>query len=367
MEKALTQIPPEVVSLDDYEQLARRRVEPSAWAYVVGGAGDEQTLRDNREAFGRWRISPRIFADVSAGSTQLELLGRRLAHPILVAPMAFHQLMHPDGEIGTVLGAAAMETPVVVSTQAGISLEEVARRAMSPLWFQLYIQADRGFTEQLVRRAEAAGYEALVVTADAPLSGLRNREQRAGFRLPPGVSAVNLQGMNPPPPEDRVFGSELVARAPTWRDLEWLQGLTHLPVLVKGVLHPDDAEIACKQQLAGLIVSNHGGRTLDGLPAAIDALPAVADRIAGKIPVLMDGGIRRGTDVFKALALGATAVMVGRPVLYGLAGAGSVGVAHVLKILRTELEMAMVLAGRSTLAGIDRSALESRDQSSISR
>ncbi|MBK1883736.1 alpha-hydroxy-acid oxidizing protein [Luteolibacter pohnpeiensis] len=357
MEKPLTQIPPHVVSLSDYEALAQSRVESGAWAYISGGAGDELTLRENVDAFRRLQITPRVFKDMAGGSTSVDMLGRRWIHPILVAPMAFHQLMHPDGEIGTVLGAAAMETPVVVSTQSGISLEEIAKRAMSPLWFQLYIQPDRQFTSDLVRRAEAAGYEALVVTADAPLSGLRNREQRAGFRLPDGISPVNLKGMASLPPEDRVFGGALVQNAPTWKDLQWLQGQTRLPVLVKGILNPEDARIAMDQGVGGIVVSNHGGRTLDGLPAAIEVLPEVVDAVSGHIPVLLDGGIRRGTDIFKALALGATAVMVGRPVLYGLAAAGAVGVGHVLKILRTELEMAMVLAGTATISEINRSAL----------
>ena len=357
MERPLSRIPPEVVSVEDYEELARQRVTERSWAYVSGGSGDEVTLRENRLAFDRWKILPRLLVDFPAASTRIEMFGRYFAHPLFVAPTAFHQLMHPDGEMATVLGAAAMETGMVVSTQAGIRLEEIASGAKTPLWFQLYIQPDRDFTLGLVRRAEAAGYEALVVTVDAPLNGLRNREQRAGFTLPEGISPVNLEGMKRLTPSEKIFGGELLASCPTWKDLEWLAAHTKLPVILKGVLDPADARKALSHGVAGLVVSNHGGRTLDGVPTAMDVLPAIVDAVGGEVPVLMDGGIRRGTDVFKALALGASAVMVGRPVLYGLAAAGPVGVAHVLKILRTELEMAMVLAGRPTISEINRLAL----------
>lgn len=353
----LTTIPADVVSVADYEALAQERLDPSVWAYLSGGAADELTLRGNRTAFDRIQLSPRLFRDFSRASTGLTLFGRDFAHPILLAPTALHRLFHPEGEHATVLGAAAMEAGMVVSTQASVTLEEIATEAGSPLWFQLYIQRDRDFTLDLVKRAEAAGYAALVVTADAPLHGIRNREQRAGFRVPAGIEPANLRGMKPTPPSDRVFGSELVTGSPTWKDLAWLQSHTSLPVIVKGILDAHDAVIALDQGVAGLIVSNHGGRTLDGLPPAIEALPKIAERVAGRAPILVDGGIRRGTDVFKSLALGASAVMIGRPSLHGLTAAGAVGVAHVLKILRSELEIAMVLTGRQELASIDRSAL----------
>ncbi len=332
-------------------------MEPAAWAYLTGGAADEITLRENEDAYAGMRISPRLFRDFSGANTRVELFGRVFAHPLFIAPMAFHRLFHPDGELATVLGASAMEAGMVVSTQATFPLEEIARHAVSPLWFQLYIQADREFTLELVRRAEAAGYEALVVTADAPLSGLRNREQRADFRLPEGMGPVNLAGMKTVPPAEKIFGSELLQSAPTWRDLEWLQSRTKLPVIVKGILDPEDAWLAAEQGVAGIAVSNHGGRTLDTAVSAIHALPRIADRLEGRLPLLVDGGIRRGTDVFKALALGASAVMVGRPCIHGLTAAGAPGVAHVLKILRTELETTMALAGTPTLASIRRECL----------
>jgi 4-hydroxymandelate oxidase len=353
----LSAIPPEVVSLDDYEVLARDRVEAGAWAYLSGGAGDESTLLENRAAFGRLRLSPRILRDLSAANTRLELFGRTYEHPVFVAPTAFHRLFHPDGERATVLGASVLDACMTVSSSSGEPLEELARLATVPPWFQLYVQWDRGFTAELVQRLESAGYAALVVTVDAPLNGVRNREQRAGFRLPPGIEAVNLRGSKPLPPADRVFGSELLETALSWQDLAWLRSLTSLPVILKGVLHPEDARIAVAEGVSGVVVSNHGGRTLDGVPAAIEVLPAIAAAVAGQVPLLMDGGIRRGTDVLKALALGASAVMVGRPVLHGLAAAGATGVAHVLKILRDELEIAMALTGRPTLSSIDRSVI----------
>lgn len=353
----LSAIPPWVVSLDDYEGLAKERVEAGVWAYLCGASGDEATLAENREAFGRIKLSPRIFRDLSSASTALTLFGREYAHPIFIAPTAFHRMFHPEGELATVLGASAMESCLTVSTSASTGMEDIVSQATVPPWFQLYIQPDRGFTAELVKRVEAAGCGALVVTADAPLSGLRNREQRAMFRVPAGIEAVNLRGMKAVPPSDRVFGSELLASVPVWKDLEWLRSLTGLPVILKGVIDPEDAVIAADEGVSGIVVSNHGGRTLDTVPAAIEVLPRIAERLDGALPLLMDGGIRRGTDVLKALALGASAVMVGRPVIHGLAAAGATGVAHVLKILRTELEIAMALTGRATLKEVDRSVI----------
>lgn len=364
----LAQIPPTVAAVADHEPLARERMTAAAWAWLQGGAADGITLRENRAAFDRLRLAPRVLADLAGGHTRLTLLGQALEHPLLVAPMAYHGLAHPDGELATVLAAAAMRTPVVVSTQAGTPLEALAQAAgdaqpPAPLWFQLYVQHDRGFTRALVQRAEAAGYRALVLTVDAPVSGARNTEQRAGFVPPPGLGAVNLQGAQPLPPhtarpgQPPLFGSALVDTALTWRDIAWLREQTALPIVLKGVLSPDDAVRAADEGLSGVIVSNHGGRVLDTVPATIEALPAIAQAVQGRLPLLLDGGIRRGTDVFKALALGASAVLVGRPVLHGLAAAGAPGVAHVLHLLRTEFEMAMALCGCRTLAEIDASRL----------
>jgi 4-hydroxymandelate oxidase len=359
----LARIPSQIAALADYEPFARERMTEAVWAWLAGGAADECTLRENRAAFERLRLQGRVLADLAGGDTRLELFGQTLEHPILLAPVAYQKLVHPEGELATVLGAAALRAAMVVGTHASVSLEDIARAAQTTLWFQLYVLPDRGFTRELVQRAEAAGYRALVVTVDAPVGGVRNREQRAGFALPAGIEAVNLHGMAPLAPQvaqpggAALFGSALLAAAPTWKDLEWLCSLTRLPVLVKGVMVAADAERAIASGAAGIVVSNHGGRVLDMQPATIDALPAIAAAVDGRVPVLIDGGIRRGTDVIEALALGARAVLVGRPFMYALAAAGAPGVAHVLHLLRTELEMAMVLTGCATLAAIDRSVI----------
>lgn len=351
----LAAIPPDIAALTDYEALAQARMTPQAWAYFAGGAGDEWTLRENIAALARRRLRSRVLRNLRGEGTRTNLLGQDLAAPILLAPVAFQKLLHPDGELATVLAAGAMETPMVVSTQASVLLEDIATHARAPLWFQLYIQPDRGFTADLVRRAEAAGYQALVVTVDAPVNGIRNREQRAGFALPPGIGPVNLQGMRPlpaPPPGKLLFGTPMLEQAPTWDDLAWLRGLTRLPIILKGVTDPDDARRTVAAGMDGLIVSNHGGRALDGVPAAIDLLPPIVAAVEDAVPVLMDGGIRRGVDVLRALALGARAVLIGRPYIFALAAAGPAGVAHVIRILRAELELAMALTGCADLGAI---------------
>lgn len=356
----LDRIPPHVAALADYEPLARERLGEAAWAYFAGGAGDEWTLRENVAAFRRLPLRARVLRDLSGASTRTTLFGAELSAPILLAPVAFQRLAHPDGEMATVVAAGALDTHMVVSTQASISLEELAANAAAPLWFQLYIQPDRAFTEQLVRRAERAGYRAIVVTVDAPVTGMRNREQRAGFALPPDIEAVNLKGLRGLPaaaPDALLFGTPLAAATPTWADLAWLRDLTRLPILLKGIADPQDAVRAVSAGIDGIVVSNHGGRTLDGAPAAIDLLPPVVRAVAGAVPILLDGGIRRGTDVLRAIALGASAVLVGRPQVFALAAAGAPGVAHVLRILRAEFELAMALAGCPSVAAIDRSIL----------
>lgn len=359
----LTQIPPQIAAVADYESYAQQRMTPAAWAYMHGASADELTRADNRAAFDRIRLRQRVLADMNGAHTRVELFGQVWEYPIMLAPVAFQKLAHPQGEEATVMAASAMRAGMVVSTQASVALEALAASASKLLWFQLYIQPDREFTQALVQRAEAAGYQALVLTADAPVNGLRNQEQRAGFALPAGVEAVNLRGMRQPAHHTAqagaspLFGHGLLESAPGWSDLRKLVQMTRLPVLVKGITHPDDARLALDHGAAGVIVSNHGGRTLDGLPATIDALPAVVKAVGGQAPVLLDGGVRRGADVFKALALGARAVLIGRPYIYGLAAAGATGVVHVLHMLRTELEVTMALAGTPTVADIDSAAL----------
>jgi len=351
------EIPADVVAVEDYEKLARDRLSPQAWAYYSGGAADELTATWNSTAFQRLKLNSRVLGTFEGGGTGLTLFGQNFAHPILLAPTAHHKLADPDGEIATVVGAIGAKAGMVVSTEADFTLEEIAAQARDPLWFQLYIQHDRDFTADLVRRAEVAGYSALVVTVDAPAHSLRNREQRAGYTSPKLSEHANLRGLHTTYVAHAELGESLMFAgfldvAPRWADIAWLRTITSLPIVLKGIMTPEDALTAIEHGADGIIVSNHGGRVLDTVPASIDALPAVVKAVAGKVPVLVDGGIRRGTDVLKALALGASAVLVGRPYLYGLAVAGPAGVAHVLHLLRCEFEVAMVLTGCRTLSDI---------------
>lgn len=353
---AAPRLPTGVVSLADHEAHARASLDPNAWAYLDSVAGDGLTHRGNRAAWDRLQFTPRLLRPRPLPGTEVLLFGRTLAHPFLLAPLAYQRLFHPDGEAASALAASAQQAGFVLSTLASVPLETVARAFgqdadRGPLWFQLYVQPDRGVTLELLQRAEAAGYEAIVVTADAPVSGVRDGERRAGFRLPDGIAAVNLPARSGTAPGSVA---ELLAVAPDWAELEWLVGATRLPVLLKGVLHPDDARQAQALGVAGIIVSNHGGRTLDGVPPTAEALPRIAQATAGALPLLVDGGIRRGTDAIKARALGATAVLVGRPLAWGLASAGALGVAHVLRVLRDELEAGLALAGATSLDALPR-------------
>ena len=362
-------VAPDLFTLADHERSAQRRLDANAWAYFSGGAGDEITLRANRSAWDELALLPRVLRPLADGHTRCTLLGRALAHPLLLAPVAYQRLAHPDGEIASAYAAAALGAGLVLSMQASSPLEDVAVAmhgdpGAGPLWLQLYLQHDRTLVRELIHRAETAGYEALVITVDAPTSGVRDRERRAGFALPPEVQAVNLASMAPASqaqaaPGHSALFDNLLRHAPTWDDIAWLQAQTRLPVLLKGVLHPEDARLALAQGIDGLIVSNHGGRTRDTAVSTARALPRIADAVGGALPLLVDGGLRRGTDVFKALALGATAVLIGRPALWGLANAGAAGVAHVLRLLRDELEACIALSGCATLADISRASLDS--------
>ncbi|MGH9579415.1 MAG: alpha-hydroxy acid oxidase [Terriglobales bacterium] len=355
-----------MLSLGDFEAAAQDKLPPPARAYIAGGAADEITLRWNREALEAMALLPRVLVDVSRLDTRVTLLGEELPFPILLAPTAFHRLVHPEGEAATARGAGAAGAVLVVSSAATTSVEEIARVATGPLWFQLYMQLDRGFTREMVERAGAAGCRALCLTVDTPVIGVRDREVRAGFALPPGLELPNLKGSYPEanraphrPGEEGIYSPSLDPTV-TWKEVEWLRSISRLPLLLKGILDPADAERAVAAGVDGILVSNHGARNLDTAPASIAALPAVVEKVAGRIPVLMDGGIRRGTDVVKALALGARAVLIGRPYLYALAVGGAQGVTRAVSILRRELEMAMALTGRTSLAQIDRSVLFSR-------
>jgi 4-hydroxymandelate oxidase len=350
------------VCLDDYEVLARERLSAGTWGYLAGGGADEHTLGWNREAFAAIRLQGRVLADMSGAHTRLTLFGQPFDYPMLLAPIAHQTLFHPDGELETCRGASAMRAGQIVSMQSSTPFEAIASESVVPPWCQIYALPDEGVMAEILARVESAGYTAIVVTVDATVNGLRNREQRSGFSWPAHVRAVNLpegrlpQPVMPAPPASPLF-SGFLDEAPTWDTLRWVLQRTRLPVLLKGVVAADDASRAVAEGVAGLIVSNHGGRVLDTLPASVDALPRVVDATQDRVPVLLDGGIRRGTDVLKAIALGARAVLVGRPYVHGLVVGGASGVAHVLALLRAELEVAMTLTGCSTLTRITRDVL----------
>jgi 4-hydroxymandelate oxidase len=339
---------PNLVNLHDYERVAAERLAPGPLAYFTGGAGDEVTLRDNRAAFARQAIVPRVMRDVSTVDTSVELFGRRWPSPIWIAPTALQRMAHPDGELATARAAAARDVTFAVSTSASTDLAEISAVG-GPRWFQIYLLADPGARRALVERAVANGYEALVLTVDLARIGRRERDQRVGFRIPEGVDIPNVAlaaGVSPAEVASVAFTDRL-----TWTDLEWLAGFG-LPVIVKGILHPDDARLAIEHGAAGIGVSNHGGRQLDASLASLDALPAIVDAVAGRVPVLLDGGVRRGVEVLMAMALGANAVGIGRPIIWGLAVNGEAGVGAVLDLLTAELVNAMALAGAASVAEI---------------
>lgn len=350
---ALQSLPEGIVNLTDFEAHAQARMTPSAWAYLNGGAADEQVLHANRAAWDAIKLWPRVLRDLAGGHTRCTLLGRTWPTPLLLAPIAYQRLAHPDGELASAYAAAAQGAGLILSAQASVPMEAVARvmreePASGPLWFQLYWRDDRGFMAELLQRVEAAGFEALVLTVDAPVHGARDRERRAGFQLPDDVRAVNLGGRKKPlelaPGQSAMFDG-LMPRAATWAEIDWLRERSRLPLLLKGVAHPGDAREAQRRGVAGLVVSNHGGRTLDALPATAELLPRLREAVGPALPLLVDGGIRRGTDVLKALCLGADAVLLGRPYVHALATAGALGVAQALRLLRDEFEISMALSG----------------------
>jgi len=348
---ASTRISP--ASLYEYEALAHQQFARVAWEYINSGSADENTMRWNIEALTQMRLKPNVMVDVSKIDTRTRLFGNEMPHPIMVAPTSSHFLAHRDGEIATARGAGAAGAIMVASTLSNCGIDQIVRAATQPIWFQLYADDDRGKTKALIQRAESAGSRALCITVDLPWIYARNREAHIIHDVP-----------QLPFPDINFTGGPASTGLKTWRyrnlnwaDIEWIQSFCKLPVLLKGILNPDDADRAAKAGASGIIVSNHGGRSLDTVPASIDALPAVAARIAGRIPLLMDGGIRRGTDVLKAIANGASAILLGRPILYGLGIGGADGVQRVIQILHTEFEAAMALTGRTSIAAIDRSVI----------
>ncbi len=346
----------EPLNLHEYERLAEQRLAEDAWGYITGGAGDEWTLRENLSAFRRWVLRPRVLVDVSRVTAASHVLGTEVSMPILVAPTAFQRVAHPDGEIATARAAAAARTIVCLSTVATASAAEVAAAAPdAKRWFQLYWPADRGFARSLVEQAVETGYTALVLTADLPVLGRRERDLRTGFEIPEGISVPVFEawqvreGATTPAQLNR-----LIDHTVTWRDLEWLRSISPLPLVVKGILTAEDALLAVEHGAEAVVVSNHGGRQLDGVPASVDALREVVEAVGQRAEVLIDGGVRRGIDVLIALALGARAVLVGRPPLWGLAVNGEDGVRRVLEMLRAEVELTLALLGCESPAAVTR-------------
>ena len=342
-----------LVTVADYERAAAARLPAGPLAYYAGGAMDERTLADNLAAFRRRRLVPRMMRDVSTVDLSTTILGRRWPLPLWVAPTALQRMAHPDGELATARAAAARDITFGLSSSASTDMADIAAIG-GPRWYQVYLLADPGARRAMVERAIAHGYEALVLTVDLQRLGRRERDIRVGFTIPPGVYLPNIAvaaGVAPADAPQVPFIASL-----QWDHLEWLAGFGR-PVLIKGILHPDDARLAVDHGAAGIVVSNHGGRQLDGTIASLDALPAIVDAVAGRVPVLLDGGVRRGTDILVALALGAAAVGIGRPALWGLAVDGEHGVARVLDLLAGELDLAMALSGSADITAVDAALL----------
>ncbi|GAC1630129.1 MAG: alpha-hydroxy acid oxidase [Candidatus Acidiferrum sp.] len=336
--------------------------------YLQSGAADEITLRRNRSIYDSLLLKPRVLRDVSGLDTSFELFGKKMAHPLLLAPTAYQRLYRKDGELASAAGAAQTETIYTASSFSTFTIEKITANPKHRVWFQLYTPPDRAISEDLIKRAEDSGCEAIVLTVDTPVLGTRNREMRAGFHLPKGLVRENLRKYGTGLTRTAHFSSTGVAQTAldaslTWDHVDWVRSRTKLPLLLKGILASEDAKLAIEHHADGVIVSNHGARNLDTVVSPLEALPEVSQAVSDKIPVLVDGGIRRGTDIFKALALGATATLIGRPYIYGLTVGGASGVAKVVEILLQELRAAMALCGRPTLNSIDESVFWTGDSS----
>jgi 4-hydroxymandelate oxidase len=331
-----------MLTLAELAEAARERLDPVRYDYFAGGADDELTVRANEAAFTRLRLLPRVLRGSGIRTPDVMLAGTPASSPVLIAPTAFHRLAHPDGEVATARAAAAARAIMILSMASTVAVEDVAATGAS-LWFQLYLHRDRAFTAYVVKRAEAAGCRALVVTVDSPVFGRHLRDLRNGFTdLPPGLVCENMRDAG-----GTVRNIEFASLG--WDDIDWLRSVTGLPIVVKGVLHPADALLAVEHGVAAIVVSNHGGRQLDTSVTTVEVLPAIADAVVGRVPLVLDGGVRRGTDVVKACALGAAAVAIGRPVVWGLAVAGAAGVGWVLSTLREELDRALALCGADSV------------------
>jgi 4-hydroxymandelate oxidase len=353
-----------ILNIFELEELAREKLPTVAYDYYRSGAWDEVTLKANREAFEKIKIHYKVLVDVSSRDLSTTVFGQKVDFPMLIAPTAFQKLAHPDGELATARAAVSANTLMILSSLSTTSIEEVSEATNRNFWFQLYINKNREYTRDLVERAASAGAKALVVTVDTPIWGRRERDVRNGFHLPPGLSAVNMERYDKDAITKGQTGAGLgqsfswmIDASLQWKDLDWLAGISTLPIIIKGVCRPDDARIAMSHGVKGIMVSNHGGRQMDSAPATIEVLPAIVDAVGDQTTIMMDGGIRRGVDAMKALAYGAKAVLVGRPVLWGLAAGGQQGVELALSILREELDLAMALAGCRNLAEVNRSIL----------
>jgi isopentenyl diphosphate isomerase/L-lactate dehydrogenase-like FMN-dependent dehydrogenase len=346
------------VSVADFERLASELIDEGPLGYFAGGAGDERTLQRNVEAYADWELIPRVLVDVSAVDSSIELFGSTLSMPLAVAPVAFQRLVHAEGEEAMARAAGAAGTAMCLSTIATATPASVAAAAPDATkWFQLYVFRDRAVTETLLAEAVESGYEAIFLTVDAPFAGRRERDFRTGFEVDVDAPSVTAAiGSDRPVSVKEVFG--LVDASLDWDDLASLVAGCELPVVLKGIMHPADAELAIDAGAAGVVVSNHGGRQLDGVPATIDALPAVAEVVDGRVPVIVDGGIRRGTDVLVACALGADAVLAGRPALWGLAVDGEQGALEVIEILKAEIRLGLALLGCRTPADVTRAHVQ---------
>jgi 4-hydroxymandelate oxidase len=353
----------QLVNLAEYEAAARGKIPEMFYDYIAGGANDEITLRENHAAYDQIRLRPRVLVDVEHIDLSMSILGIPVKMPVLISPTASHKLAHPDGEIATARAAHAADTIFTVSTFANDSIEAIAAATDGPLWFQLYTYRDSGINHLLIEQAVAGGARALVVTVDTPYLGRRERDIRNNFMRPPHVQDAHLKMAAIDESADQsgrgaanIFhGYDLRSTSLTWRDLATFREWAKMPLILKGIVTAEDARIALDHGVDAIIVSNHGGRQLDTCIPTIEALPEVVEAVAGRIPVLVDGGIRRGTDVVKAIALGASATLIGRPIVWGLAVDGEAGARHVLELLRAEIELAMALCGKTTISAIDRS------------
>lgn len=334
----------EPVNVSEYLEAAAAKVDPQTWCYFEGGAGDEVTLRANTAAYGRWELRPRVLVDVGDVSAATTVLGAPVSMPLCVAPVAMQRLLDPEGEVATARAAAATGTLMCVSTITTSSHAEIAAAGGAPRWLQLYVLADRQRTLDHIAEAREAGYSALALTVDTPYLGRRERDLRLGFLIPPDIPLPYVRGTDPAVAETMAMHFRM-SPSVTWRDLEWIAAESGVPVVLKGILTREDALLAVEHGAAAVWVSNHGGRQLDGVSATLDALAEVVDAVAGRCEVYVDGGIRRGTDVLKALALGARAAFAGRAIVSGLAVGGEAGVARVLSLLREEIELGLALLG----------------------